>query len=194
MVTRAKRVWSGGEPQTPDLQLVGEPAAHREAGVDGKRAAGVEWPAGDSPKARAPVTADGPTRLPADQSRPRPVSTGRSGVVHRYADNESNNVTGTAMIVLEIAGLVSLVTLGVAAVAMVAYADRGLGSRVRAVYRRRRPPELKGDWWPRFEDEFRAYAGRVSRPSHTDHPRAKIQKIPPARPPTAPTRKSPPAA
>ena len=31
---------------------------------------------------------------------------------------------------------------------------------VRALRRRRMASELSGDWWPRFEREFRAYASR----------------------------------
>jgi hypothetical protein len=30
------------------------------------------------------------------------------------------------------------------------------------VRRRRTPAELRGDWWPRFEAEFRAYARRTA--------------------------------
>jgi hypothetical protein len=29
--------------------------------------------------------------------------------------------------------------------------------------RRRTPAELRGDWWARFEDEFRAYTTRLER-------------------------------
>jgi len=29
--------------------------------------------------------------------------------------------------------------------------------------RRRTPAELRGDWWPRFDSEFREYADRVAR-------------------------------
>jgi hypothetical protein len=47
-----------------------------------------------------------------------------------------------------------LIVLGVAIVA--------LGSRVLVPIcrRRRTPPELRGEWWPRFESELRAYAER----------------------------------
>ena len=31
-----------------------------------------------------------------------------------------------------------------------------------AVRRMRTPPELRGDWWPEFEREFRAYASRAA--------------------------------
>jgi hypothetical protein len=31
---------------------------------------------------------------------------------------------------------------------------------VRRLRRRRMASELRGDWWPRFEREFRAYASR----------------------------------
>jgi hypothetical protein len=31
-----------------------------------------------------------------------------------------------------------------------------------AVRRRRTPAELRGDWWPQFEREFRAYALRAT--------------------------------
>jgi hypothetical protein len=30
---------------------------------------------------------------------------------------------------------------------------------------RRPPPELRGDWWARFEEQFRAYAGAQRRRS-----------------------------
>ena len=32
-----------------------------------------------------------------------------------------------------------------------------------AVRRLRTPPELRGDWWPQFEREFRAYASRSAK-------------------------------
>jgi hypothetical protein len=35
---------------------------------------------------------------------------------------------------------------------------------VQAIREHRTPPELRGDWWARFEREFRAYAARPSRP------------------------------
>jgi hypothetical protein len=31
-----------------------------------------------------------------------------------------------------------------------------------SVRRQRTPPELRGDWWPKFEAEFRAYASRLA--------------------------------
>jgi hypothetical protein len=31
---------------------------------------------------------------------------------------------------------------------------------LRGLRRRRMASELRGDWWPRFEGEFRAYANR----------------------------------
>ncbi|MGH2882797.1 MAG: hypothetical protein ACRDPA_08910 [Solirubrobacteraceae bacterium] len=34
---------------------------------------------------------------------------------------------------------------------------------VFAVRRHRTPPELRGDWWSRFEGEFRAYARQSAR-------------------------------
>lgn len=33
--------------------------------------------------------------------------------------------------------------------------------------RRRRPPELRGNWWTAFEREFRAYAREVERSRRT---------------------------
>lgn len=34
-----------------------------------------------------------------------------------------------------------------------------LAPAVLAIWRKhRKPPELRGDWWPRFESDFRAYA------------------------------------
>ncbi len=33
----------------------------------------------------------------------------------------------------------------------------------RAVRRLRTPRELRGDWWTRFERDFRAYVGRTAR-------------------------------
>ena len=46
--------------------------------------------------------------------------------------------------------------LAVALVAVVIFAAR---------FKRRRdtPEELRGDWWPRFENEFRAYARRFEK-------------------------------
>ena len=34
------------------------------------------------------------------------------------------------------------------------------------VRRRRTPPELRGNWWPEFEREFRAYASRSANRGH----------------------------
>lgn len=39
-----------------------------------------------------------------------------------------------------------------------------------AVRKRRKPRELRGDWWTPFEREFRAYAQRASKSSGRDHP------------------------
>ncbi len=40
-------------------------------------------------------------------------------------------------------------------------------SAIWIVHLRRTPAELRGDWWPRFEAEFRAYARRIaSSPEH----------------------------
>ncbi len=36
---------------------------------------------------------------------------------------------------------------------------------VQAIREHRTPPELRGDWWSRFEREFRAYAARPPRSS-----------------------------
>lgn len=44
--------------------------------------------------------------------------------------------------------------LVVLAVALAAWAVRAAVRRVRT------PPELRGDWWPEFERQFRAYASR----------------------------------
>jgi hypothetical protein len=38
---------------------------------------------------------------------------------------------------------------------------------------RRTPPELRGDWWERFEREFRAYAARSTPPPRRDRRRQK---------------------
>lgn len=37
-----------------------------------------------------------------------------------------------------------------------------------AIRRHRTPDELRGDWWPAFEREFRAYARRTARPRRGD--------------------------
>lgn len=52
--------------------------------------------------------------------------------------------------------MVVLIPLAVAAVALIACL------LLSTWCRRRTPPELRGDWWPRFEAEFRAYAERAA--------------------------------
>jgi hypothetical protein len=61
------------------------------------------------------------------------------------------------------------------------------GYLVLAGWRRHRtPPDLRGDWWSRFESEFRAYAERNSTawpcpkaPDQTKAPRPRPQSPPP---------------
>jgi hypothetical protein len=52
--------------------------------------------------------------------------------------------------------MVVLIPLAVAAVAL------GASLLLATWTRRHTPPELRGDWWPRFETEFRAYAERAA--------------------------------
>jgi hypothetical protein len=49
--------------------------------------------------------------------------------------------------------------------ALIVIAAFALGTYLIAsdVHRSRRPPELRGDWWSRFEREFRAYAEAAER-------------------------------
>jgi hypothetical protein len=42
---------------------------------------------------------------------------------------------------------------------------------VRLAGRRRRPRELRGDWWTGFEQEFRAYASKAAAPRRYDRRR-----------------------
>jgi hypothetical protein len=66
------------------------------------------------------------------------------------------------MILLQIIGMLSLLALvaGIAATLV-----RGLVAVATTLWRQHRqrfPPELRGDWWARFEREFGAYAaGRM---------------------------------
>jgi hypothetical protein len=46
--------------------------------------------------------------------------------------------------------------------------------------RRRRPAELRGDWWPLFEAEFRAYAARVAQASERGQLRRDARRPPPS--------------
>jgi NADH:ubiquinone oxidoreductase subunit 3 (subunit A) len=77
--------------------------------------------------------------------------------------------------------LVAIAVVGVAIVALSAY-------RLLSTWRRRgKPPELREDWWPRFESElelqgdwwprfecgFRAYAEHASRAGHEAGPGAR---------------------
>jgi hypothetical protein len=39
----------------------------------------------------------------------------------------------------------------------------GAGGILHAIREHRTPPELHGDWWTRFEREFRAYAKQTAR-------------------------------
>lgn len=55
-----------------------------------------------------------------------------------------------------------------------------IGMVVFAVWLKRRratPEELRGDWWPDFEDEFRAYARRCEMPGAR-----RERRSPPSRP------------
>jgi hypothetical protein len=52
--------------------------------------------------------------------------------------------------------MIALALLGAALLVALAWA------LVVLVQRRRKPPELRGDWWGRFEREFRAYCERVA--------------------------------
>lgn len=46
--------------------------------------------------------------------------------------------------------------------------------------RRQKPAELRGDWWSRFEADFRAYAaGLAAAPERTDRPGAPRRQPPP---------------
>jgi hypothetical protein len=51
----------------------------------------------------------------------------------------------------------------VVALAIIALAI-GMWVIVTEFRNRRTPPELRGDWWERFEREFRAYAARSAPP------------------------------
>jgi hypothetical protein len=44
---------------------------------------------------------------------------------------------------------------------------------------RRTPPELRGDWWLRFESGFRAYAERGAKAAGENRPRTHDRKSPP---------------
>jgi hypothetical protein len=58
------------------------------------------------------------------------------------------------------------------ALALVAVAIAvGAWAIVTEIHRRRTPPELRGDWWERFEHEFRAYAARSTPPPRRDRRR-----------------------
>jgi hypothetical protein len=52
---------------------------------------------------------------------------------------------------------------------------------VSARRRRRTPPELQGDWWARFESEFRAYAARVANSADHCPRRSRGERYPPRR-------------
>lgn len=45
--------------------------------------------------------------------------------------------------------------------------------------RRRTPPELRGDWWARFESDFRAYTERVANCASDNTRRARDRGSPP---------------
>jgi hypothetical protein len=49
----------------------------------------------------------------------------------------------------------------------------GMWVIVSEVRRRRTPLELRGDWWERFERDFRAYAARKAAPPRPDRRRQK---------------------
>lgn len=49
------------------------------------------------------------------------------------------------------------------------------------VRRRQTPVELRGDWWSRFEAEFRAYAARTSAPPRRGQRHGDIGRQPPPR-------------
>lgn len=51
----------------------------------------------------------------------------------------------------------------VALVLVVIAVGLGIYGIVQAIREHRTPPELRGDWWGRFEREFRAYAARPAR-------------------------------
>ncbi len=61
--------------------------------------------------------------------------------------------------------VVALVVVALAGSAWATWA--GVPTRRR---RRSSPPELEGDWWSRFETEFRAYAQRATKPSPQNRP------------------------
>lgn len=69
--------------------------------------------------------------------------------------------------------MVLLIVLGVAIVALSAHILLSIARR------RRTPPELQGDWWPRFESEFRAYAELASKTSGDAKRRARDKRSPP---------------
>ncbi len=50
-------------------------------------------------------------------------------------------------------------------------------------YRRRTPPELRGDWWQRFEREFRAYVDETARPARKPPGPKQTPRARPAAPP-----------
>jgi hypothetical protein len=52
--------------------------------------------------------------------------------------------------------MIPLIGIGVAIVAL------DISALLITRRRRRTPPELRGDWWPRFEDEFAPYMERAS--------------------------------
>ncbi|MBV9006733.1 MAG: hypothetical protein JOZ98_23155 [Solirubrobacterales bacterium] len=72
--------------------------------------------------------------------------------------------------------MVVLIPLGFAAVAL------GACLLLSTWCLRRTPPELRGDWWPQFESEFRAYAERAASAASRTKGRTRDGKSPPADP------------
>jgi hypothetical protein len=70
----------------------------------------------------------------------------------------------------------SMILLIVVGVALVA-----LGARLLLpLWRRRRtPPQLRGDWWARFESEFRAYAELAAKADGKAGRRVRDRRAPP---------------
>lgn len=58
----------------------------------------------------------------------------------------------------------------IALVAIALIGALGAGVLLTMVCKRRRPRELQGDWWARFERDFRAYVARSRPPSRRKPP------------------------
>ncbi len=69
--------------------------------------------------------------------------------------------------------IICLVVLCVAIVAVSAHLARWIWRRHNT------PRELRGDWWPRFESEFRAYVERGAKAAGESRRRTRDRKSPP---------------